>query len=334
MACFRPKAAFENNEGGRPVFHADDPRAGLPLMLPCNKCIGCRTAQKGDWGARSAHEAQVYGFRNSFATFTYDDAHLPVGNVLRVRDFQLMIKRLREFLDPVKIRYLMCGEYGGTTGRAHFHANFYNLGLDDGWFPDLKRYGQSKSGEDMFVLQTMTDLWGHGQVWLQRGNAGAYIAAHNEKKAAELAAVGGDEWRLPGKHCVLHVDSLGRLRPLCDLEGNPVVWVPSFLRGSMHPGIGLAWIEQYAEQTFSHGCLTARGGHKSRIPRYYKDVAEAGRLEFFTYGRVTADTVAELKERQRLEAMEASPDDQTPDRLKVREFCKLEAFRRRAADVH
>lgn len=64
-----------------------------------------------------------------FVTLTYSDEHYPEDGSLRPRDLQLFMKRLREEVEPRKVRFFAVGEYGDTKLRAHYHLALF--GLDD-----------------------------------------------------------------------------------------------------------------------------------------------------------------------------------------------------------
>ena len=66
---------------------------------------------------------------NTFATLTYDEAHLPEGGHLLKRHYQLFLKRLRKSLahNHRFLRYFLVGEYGTDNGRPHYHACLFGL---------------------------------------------------------------------------------------------------------------------------------------------------------------------------------------------------------------
>lgn len=100
-----------------------------PIAVPCGQCIACRLNRASDWAVRIMHEKKMCG-EAAFVTLTYDDEHLPlVGNcaTLVKRDVQLFIKRLRKEISPKKIRYYLCGEYGETYHRPHYHCIIFGL---------------------------------------------------------------------------------------------------------------------------------------------------------------------------------------------------------------
>lgn len=67
-----------------------------------------------------------------FLTLTYDTATVPITDKgfmnLQKRDIQLFMKRLRKSNEH-KLKYYLCGEYGGKTFRPHYHALLFNAEL-------------------------------------------------------------------------------------------------------------------------------------------------------------------------------------------------------------
>lgn len=97
----------------------------------CGRCLACRSRAARIWGNRIMLEMSGYG-ENLFITLTYDDAHLPLEGSLHKRQFSAFIKRLRkriEYHTKTRFRFFACGEYGTNTGRAHYHAILFGLGL-------------------------------------------------------------------------------------------------------------------------------------------------------------------------------------------------------------
>ena len=151
MPCFHPITAYysrvENPSGKRSlVFNSDKALVDVPMQVPCGRCIGCRLDRSRDWALRCVHEASLYEF-NCFITLTFDDSKLPTcndcrkvescvanrdaGSSLRVCDFQNFMKRLRQFVAPVKIKFFHCGEYGAKLSRPHHHACLFGYDFPD-----------------------------------------------------------------------------------------------------------------------------------------------------------------------------------------------------------
>lgn len=101
----------------------------LGFAVPCGRCIACKVNRRSAWSLRLQHEAP-YHDKTCFVTLTYDDEHLNSTSVSK-RDLQLFIKRLRKSIEPEKIKYFGCGEYGDNYGRPHYHLILFGLGLSD-----------------------------------------------------------------------------------------------------------------------------------------------------------------------------------------------------------
>jgi hypothetical protein len=98
------------------------------MALPCGKCPGCMKRRSSGWSFRLVKE----GERSEtalFVTLTYDTKHVPFTKngymTLDKRDIQTYMKRLRKLCDT-KIKYYICGEYGGLRNRPHYHMIIFN----------------------------------------------------------------------------------------------------------------------------------------------------------------------------------------------------------------
>lgn len=92
--------------------------------FPCGQCLPCRINKRRVW----THRLMLEGFCHSdsmFATLTYAPDFYP-GQLVK-RHAQLFLKRLRKRLEPRRIRYYLCGEYGEKKGRAHYHVILFGV---------------------------------------------------------------------------------------------------------------------------------------------------------------------------------------------------------------
>lgn len=121
------------------------------FFIPCGKCYDCIKKKRSAWTARNMLE---YKYSNSayFVTLTYDDdkinnldyelqTDLYLPNRLHYQGF---MKRLRKRLDPIKVRYFMCHEYGTKTFRPHYHLILYfneDFKLKNSFVQNLWSYG-------------------------------------------------------------------------------------------------------------------------------------------------------------------------------------------------
>lgn len=101
-------------------------------MLPCSKCIGCRTRKALQWAVRCSLENSQHSAA-AFVTLTYSEHYLPP--TLIPRDLTLFIKRIRARLSRCKptrnIRHFSCGEYGTQHTRPHYHSILFGASADD-----------------------------------------------------------------------------------------------------------------------------------------------------------------------------------------------------------
>lgn len=127
--------------------------------VPCGKCLVCRKNRAREWAVRLQHEAEYYQ-QMCFITLTYKDELIPILQdelTLWKNDLQKFFKRLRKNSNA-KIKYFACGEYGGKTGRPHYHAIVF------GWRPELSDTNKigRKHGTDLYSSSILTELWPYG----------------------------------------------------------------------------------------------------------------------------------------------------------------------------
>lgn len=108
----------------------------LGRFVPCGRCRACRVNYSSMWSTRLMHELASH--KNAvFLTLTYSDKNLifSIDNkrpTLYKRHWQLFMKRLRRYDDQErKFKYYVCGEYGETTGRPHYHAIIFGLSVKE-----------------------------------------------------------------------------------------------------------------------------------------------------------------------------------------------------------
>jgi hypothetical protein len=223
------------------------------LLIPCRSCVACRINKSRDWVIRSIHEASLWQ-HNCFITLTYSPEHMPQGAGLKHEHFQLFMKRLRVtasrkygFKD---IRFLMCGEYGKTTVRPHYHAILFNMD-----FVDKRPIGRGGAGAMRFESQELRDLWGlgHTEVGTATEQSMGYVARYTTKKVSEHDGI---------------VDKL-RLTSLDLQTGELHIRKPEYVRSSRRPGIGASWLERYHDDCWK-GYVT-HNETKYRLPLFYKE---------------------------------------------------------------
>lgn len=170
--------------------------------VPCGKCVECRMKRAKEWAYRVTLESSLY-LQNCMITLTYNEDNLPPGQTLSIRDYQLFLKRLRKHLEPQRIRYFLCGEYGSKNGRPHYHVIIFNYYPQDAYY-----FYTDQKGVDLYRSPTIEKLWNKGFVTV--GNVTFDTA----------------------KYCTLYMQKPptdGRLKP--------------FVRMSRRPGIGFGIVD-------------------------------------------------------------------------------------------
>lgn len=127
------------------------------VYLPCGKCIQCLNSRSKSWEVRSSLELLKY--KNACClTLTYDNDHLPAFGLLKYKDVQDFIKRLRKHIN-VPIKYMCSGEYGGIKTRPHYHIIIFGFKPED-----MRLYARSKKGTPLYKSSFMSSLWNKGFV--------------------------------------------------------------------------------------------------------------------------------------------------------------------------
>ena len=290
MAFYHPMQGYRSAEvtknGKRKiVFSPQKGYIDLPVKVACGQCIGCRLERSRQWAIRCMHEAQMHE-ENSFVTLTYSDEHLPEGGKLVLDHFQRFFKRLRKRVG-VPVRYYHCGEYGETFGRPHYHACIFGYG-----FPDRVLWSYS-NGQPLYSSQELSDLWPYGHVLIGEVtfDSAAYVARYIMKKISE-----GHDIDSSMKWAQKYVDwSTGQILN------------PEYTTMSRRDGIGKNWLEKYLPDVYPHDYVVINGV-KCKPPKYYDNVLQVSRPYEFD----------DIKEN-RLTRINEHADNNTPDRLAVRE---------------
>lgn len=162
---------------------------------------------------------------NAFVTLTYSEDSSPrladCGTpILRKRDAQLWLKRLRKSIYPATVRFYLVGEYGDETARPHYHAALF--GYKSCLF-GRSRYALSKNC--CVQCDRIRDTWKHGLVDLGELNINSaqYLAGYVTKKMTAA-----DDKRLLG-------------RP------------PEFALMSKKPGLGADFMHEVGSELLKHG---------------------------------------------------------------------------------
>lgn len=242
--CTRENTAYDNPDGGRPIFGWQGVKEGLPEMkLPCGKCPECQKDYYSQWATRGSRELARWE-SSVFITLTYSEEKLPKDNSLNKKHVQDFIKRVKKFFNSTKenpIRQTYCGEYGEKTRRPHYHVVLYNCD-----FADKKKHYKTPQNHQVYVSETLTRLWGHGHADFGYATPGAiaYIYKYILKKKTRKE----------------------KMQPLVvERDGITYEVDHEFVESSRNPGIGA---NMRGHQSLKKGYLT-HSGVKQKIPKYY-----------------------------------------------------------------
>lgn len=284
MACFHPLSAWQLVDGS--IVFAERGNVLRSLTLPCGQCVGCRLERSRQWAVRCFHESQLHDF-NSFITLTYDDSHLPPNGSLVYRDFQLFMKLLRKSRAPNPVRFFMCGEYGETFFRPHFHACLFNV-----FFSDRRLLKRLPSGSNLYRSPELESLWTNGfsSIGDVTFESAAYVARYCLKKVTGPSA---------SSHYTRVDSDTGEIYNI----------TPEFTRMSLKPGIGANWFRRYRSDVFNDDKdFVVVRGVKMKPPRYYDNLLKDA-----------SDFTSDYVEFMRQQKAQNAAADNTPERLAVRE---------------
>ena len=256
--CTSPLKAFQNPDGGRPVFGWAGVKAGLSeIQLPCGKCPECLQNYYKMWAVRGSRELLRWS-SSVFVTLTYSDEHLPADRSLKKEDVQDFLKRLKKYFGSSKenpIRQIYCGEYGEKTLRPHYHLIIFNCD-----FADKKKLYISPQGHQVFTSATLERLWPYG------------------KSEFGFADVGSISYLF--KYILKKKTRKEKKRPLTlDIDGINYDVSHEFIEASRNPGIGA---HLRGNDSLKKGYLS-NNGVKCPLPKYYLEWLRTNDPETFDY---------------------------------------------------
>ncbi|AXL15526.1 replication initiator protein [Microviridae sp.] len=255
MPCYNPITAYRSNyvnpitEKRQITFNRKNGFSDMELSLPCGKCEGCLKKRVDMWALRCMHEAAQHE-ENCFITLTYSDEFLPKDGSLNHRDFQLFMKRLRKHFSGRKIRYFMCGEYGSTSFRAHYHALLFGIDFDD------KRQVTTSGSVISYHSDKLLSLWGLGHI--------------------DLGSVHYGTAKYCAKYSLKALEGLGIDYDLLGVK-------PEYQK--MSTGIGAAHASKFSNEIGVHDNLIVNG-FKNPVPRYYENYISDSKLQTIKDNRV------------------------------------------------
>lgn len=153
--------------------------------IPCGKCELCRIEMRYSRALRIMLEAESWPQKSYFITLTFSDENLGDPD-LDHREWAQFIKNFRSEFCEAKycdisvprhykrygkvrsktfkhIKQVMCGEYGDTFGRKHFHGILFNH-----YFDDIEFTGTySKKGNRVHTSKKLQEVWKKGHVQVE-----------------------------------------------------------------------------------------------------------------------------------------------------------------------
>lgn len=280
MPCYKPLRGF-GKLGGGICFSAAGSNQ-VPLTVPCGQCIGCRIDRQKEWATRLCHEMKSHE-RSCFVTLTYAPEHLPRGATLVKRHVQLFIKSLRKKIQPKRIRYFACGEYGPQDLRPHYHLLIF------GWEPSDNKVHTRNQNYTTYTSDTLATLWTYGyHTWSAASPENASYVSHYTTK------------KITGDMAKEHYTRITQ-------DGEMIEVQPEFALMSSRPGIGYNHYKNY-ESDFRNSDTAIHLGKKLKVPRYYDKI----------YEREAAQALAAIKDQRKQKARKHRANN-TPERLAVRE---------------
>lgn len=235
------------------------------MYVPCGKCNECVQRKMNDWTFKVQKDMSVTpNLKSYFLTLTYKPTDLPTDGVvsryskcsesfvhcsdglLQYADFQLFMKRLRitlkRWYGVTDVHYFVCGEYGKTTARPHFHVVL--------WFSQTPEMLKNRNyqlkmngGKTSFMVKLLRKL--------------GYIPALTNPFFSRLAMACWSHCKLAAWDCQPVRNANATARYICKYIGKAKLFMSPNLRDMFnvyacpplyHSSIRLAakWAEKYA----------------------------------------------------------------------------------------
>lgn len=253
MPCFRPLTGYwsrvKNHKGNRYlVFNAADGYLDRPVTVACGQCMGCRWRKTRDYAIRNMHEASLHE-EKYFLTLTFSS--MPPNASAETHFFQRFMKRYRKALGDQKVRYFACGEYGGKTGRPHYHALIYGHRPDD--LVPISRRGPYP----LYTSPEIQNIWKQGHISIGEISftSAAYTATYCQKKVT-------------GKRLEV-INPETKLKPyelVDERTGEIFKRKPEWVAGSKELGVG--YVKEFVSDVFPRDYVVM-DGKRLQTPAYY-----------------------------------------------------------------
>ena len=247
MPCTRPLKGYRT-PAGKIVFR----KPGIDsthVRVSCGQCMSCRLRKSADWAIRSVHESRCHD-KNSFLTLTFADEHYPEDGSVHKEVMSAFVRRMRR--RGKLLRYFACGEYGGLTGRAHYHALIFGEN-----FSEDRKCIRPRSLEKgaLFASPSLESFWPYGlsSIGEVEFDSAAYVARYTTKKITGSSA----DSHYGGRN-------------------------PEFASMSLKPGIGATWFKENYRDIYPEDFVVQKG-KKYRPPVYYDRLLESTDKDLWDY---------------------------------------------------
>lgn len=222
---------------------------------------------------------------------------MPENRSIDVQHWQKFARRLRK--QKGKFRFFHCGEYGELYYRPHYHAAIF--GMD---FSEDRIKWKVKNGNQYYVSEELTRIWGKGHCVISNltFDSAAYVARYIMKKQTGPDSDAYYLW--------------------VDYEtGEEHERQPEYTTMSRKPGIGRAWIDKYKKETYNADSVIING-RETRPPKYYDGIYEENHPQEM-----------ETVKAKRRKAAWNRREDNTPERLAVKEKCQAAKLKLSSRDI-
>lgn len=130
------------------------------VPVPCGKCPQCLKRRVASWSFRLEMGSLLWN-KQYFLTLTYDNENVPISAngflTLFPKHLTDFFKRLRK--NAGKLRYYLCGEYGTTTKRPHYHvilfanSSLFASDIEKQWIYGSVYYGKVEPASIRYTVQ-------------------------------------------------------------------------------------------------------------------------------------------------------------------------------------
>lgn len=231
--------------------------------VPCNRCANCIKRRAVGWSFRLLQEHKVSTTAH-FITLTYSDKNVPISvngfMSLRKVDVQRFLKRLRkahifsyrlskyktvQSIPPGEksLKYYLCGEYGTTTERPHYHMILFNANIDliqDAWDRGHIHYGEVTAASIMYTLKYMQKQ----SPWT--GSFYGYGELEDRQKQFSLMSKGLGKSYLTDSIKKFHLQDVTNY-VYCTLNGGEKIAMPRYFKDKIFTAEQKALISRCAE---------------------------------------------------------------------------------------